>query len=76
MAPRGRQLLASVHGQGSPRIVKPNGSLQKLILLKLGKKTRDKIPRSLLVAGMFEDPDSRGLMEGVVLGGSDFTCLG
>ena len=37
---------------------KPDGYLRKSILLELGKKTGDRLPKDLISAGVFEDPDT------------------
>lgn len=37
---------------------KPTGYLRKSILVELGKRVGDKIPRSLMDAGVFEDPET------------------
>ena len=47
---------------------KPDGYLRKSILLELGKKTGDKLPRDLMDAGMFEDPETSSLVYDVVAG--------
>ena len=47
---------------------KPDGYLRKSILLELGKKTGNKLPRDLMDAGMFEDPETSSLVYDVVAG--------
>ena len=47
---------------------KPDGYLRKSILLELGKKTGDKLPRDLINAGVFEDPDTSSVVLDQVAG--------
>ncbi|KAL8957622.1 MAG: hypothetical protein Q9183_006009 [Haloplaca sp. 2 TL-2023] len=45
---------------------KPEGYLRKSILVKLAKRTGDKLPTELIDSGVFEDSDSRSLLSDVV----------
>ena len=47
---------------------KSDGYLRKSILLELGKKTGDKLPRDLINAGVFEDPDTSSVVLDQVAG--------
>lgn len=41
---------------------KSDGYLRKSILLQLGKKTGDKLPKDLIRSGAFEDPDTSSIV--------------
>lgn len=47
---------------------KPDGYLRKSILLELGKMTGDKLPLDLIQSGIFEDPDTSGIIRDEVAG--------
>ena len=47
---------------------KPDGYLRKSILLELGKKTGDRLPKDLINAGIFEDPDTSSIVYDEVAG--------
>ena len=47
---------------------KPDGYLRKSILLQLGKKTGDRLPKDLISAGVFEDPDTSSTVHDEVAG--------
>lgn len=47
---------------------KPDGYLRKSILLELGKKTRDGLPKDLINADVFEDPDTSSIVHDEVAG--------
>ena len=47
---------------------KPDGYLRKSILLELGKKTGDRLPKDLVSAGIFEDPDTSSIVHDEVAG--------
>lgn len=41
---------------------KPDGYLRKSILVELGKRTGDKLPKDFIESGMFEDPDTSSIV--------------
>lgn len=47
---------------------KPDGYLRKSILVTMGKKTGDKLPKNLIDAGAFSDPDTDNLVHDEVAG--------
>ncbi|KAF6227153.1 hypothetical protein HO133_008595 [Letharia lupina] len=47
---------------------KPDGYLRKSILLEVGKKTGDRLPKDLVSAGIFEDPDTSSVVHDEVAG--------
>jgi HNH endonuclease len=47
---------------------KPNGYLRKSILVAMGKKTGDKLPKDLIDAGAFSDPDTGSIVYDEVAG--------
>ena len=47
---------------------KPDGYLRKSILLELGKKMGDRLPKDLVSAGVFEDPDTSSIVHDEVAG--------
>lgn len=50
------------------RSQEPGGYLRKSILLELGKKTGDWLPKDLLNAGIFEDSDTSSIVHDEVMG--------
>ena len=47
---------------------KPDGYLRKSILVAMGKKTGDKLPKNLIDAGVFSDPDTDSIVYDEVAG--------
>lgn len=47
---------------------KPDGYLRKSILVELGKKTGDRLPKELISVGTFEDPDTSNVIYDEVAG--------
>ena len=47
---------------------KPKGYLRNSILLKLGRKTGDRLPKDLVSAGIFEDSDTSSIVHDEVAG--------
>ncbi len=46
----------------------PDGYLRKSILLEMGKKTGNRLPRDLVSTGIFEDPDTSSVVLDEVAG--------
>ncbi|MCJ1456924.1 hypothetical protein MMC28_007290 [Mycoblastus sanguinarius] len=47
---------------------KPDGYLRKSILLEVRKKTGDRLPKDLISAGVFEDPDTSSIVHDEITG--------